>query len=379
MMRREISVYQTNKGMSIVDPGFDCLPFIKKIMPNFKIESFPPMPGFMPSFQKTRTIRISGLAIGDLQGFKTENLWKMHERIIKGDFTPSKDIANPTILDLKIELARREIEHCLLCGWNCGADRFKKSGRCGLMNEAYYNSLYIHVAEEPVITPSAVVKLSGCGLRCIFCQAHESFNTEKGQVLDSNLWKELHTYPDFSKAISLQFVGGNPDESLFAILKCLKAAPDSLRLPIVWNNNGYATGTLYKLSEGVVDVWLTDYKYANDECAGKLSGIENYVEVAKEGVKHIVSQEAKAIIRILLLPGHLNCCHRKILEWLSDFTRRIWVSIIDNYLPAWKALNHPEINRMVSDEEISEAKALLKSYGLRDISECSKDFWEKVE
>jgi len=379
MLQREIKAYLTEKDVTIVDPGYDCLSFIKKINPNFEIRSVPPQPGFIPSFQKIRNIRISGFTLEDISRIGTERLWELHDGIIKGDFAPSTNPMNPTLLDLKIELAKREIEHCLLCGWKCGVDRSKQTGRCGLMDEAFYNSLYIHVAEEPVITPSTVIKLSGCALRCIFCQANEAFNIDKDKRLDSGVWKELDADPNFSKAITLQFVGGNPDESVYSILECLKAAPDSLRRPIVWNNNGYGTETLYKLLEGAVDVWLTDFKYGNDECARKLSGIENYVEVAKAGIKQIVSQDAKAIIRILLLPGHLNCCHQKVLEWLSNYRQQIWISIIDNYIPDWKAVNHPEINRMVSDEEISQAKELLKKYGLRDISESSKDFWEKNE
>ena len=67
------------------------------------------------------------------------------------------------------------------------------------------------------------------------------------------------------------------------------------------------------------------------------------------------------------------------MEWLSNYKQRIWVSVIDNYIPDWKALSDSKINRMVSEEEISQAKEFLKKYGLRDISDCPQDFWEKIE
>ena len=379
MLQREIKVYLTEKGVTIVDPGYDCLPFIKKITPNFEIGSVPPQPGFIPSFQKIRNLRISGFALGDILRIGTEKIWEMHDRVIKNEYEPSTNPKNPTLLDLKIELTRREIGHCTLTGWGCGVDRFKQHGRCGLMDEAYYNSLYIHVAEESVITPTAVIKLSGCALRCIFCQAHEAFNIDKGKRLDSGVWKELEKDPNYGKAVTLEFVGGNPDESIYSILKVINGAPESFRLPIIWNNHGYGNENVYKLLNKVVDLYLTDFKYGNDECGLALSGVRDYWSHATEGIEQIIGQDSKAVIRILLLPGHMYCCHRKVMEWLSNYKQRIWVSVIDNYIPDWKALGDTKINRMVSEEEISQAKEFLKKYGLRDISDCPQDFWEKIE
>lgn len=376
-MQRELRLYLTQNGITMVDPGFDYLAFIEHAWPGFEVPSVPPLPGFVPSFQKIRKRYVPGLRREDISRLATERLWKIHDDVINDEIESAQGSGTVSLLELKIELARREIQNCRLCGWLCGVNRMEHPGRCGLKEEAYYNSLFVHVAEEPVITPCAVVKLSGCALRCIFCQAHESFDSNEGKKLDSGLWEELEKNPHFEKAVSMEFVGGNPDESAYAILKAMNEAPDYFERPIVWNNNGYASGRAYKLLEGVVDVWLTDFKYGNSECGLKISGVKDYREFATDGVKHIVSQDARTVIRLLILPGHVKCCHKKILEFLSQHKDEVWVSIIDNYVPDWKAVKDPDLKRMVSKEEIEEVRELVKFYGLRDVLENSGSFWKK--
>lgn len=375
MIQRELKVFLTPKGLELLDPGYEHLPFIKKICKNFKIQSIPSPLGFIPLFIKAKQIFIPKLSFDDLSRTNTRVLWEIHNSMTRGDIESLSNLGTLNLLDLKIELAKREIQECLICGRNCRVNRFNQIGSCGLNDEAYYNDLYIHVREEPPITPCAVIRLSGCGLRCVFCQAPDTFEARKGKRLDFNLWKELRKNAYFEKAVALQWAGGNPDESVYSILKCLKNLPDSFRLPIVWNNNGYAESVVYRLLDQVVDVWLTDLKYGNNECGLKLSGIKNYWDVATEGIKDIIRQNSKAIIRHLLLPGHLHCCTKKILDWISNYRHLVWISLIDNYIPNWKALQDPQISRMVSDEEISEAKELIRFYGLRDIFEIPIDFW----
>ena len=377
MSGRSIKCNITPDGrLFIVDPGLDCLGLIKKLWPDFRLQSVSPSPGFVPSFQRTRRIFMPEIAPDKLPILDTARLWELHERALKEGIESRYSNNGVSLLDLKIELARRELQRCGLCGWQCGVNRFKEKGRCGLGPDAYYDEPFVHVAEEAVITPCAMIRLAGCALTCVFCQARESCAPQPLKQLGSGLWDALASDEYFPRAAALEFGGGNPDESACAILEALAAAPGSLRLPVVMNDNGYASPVLYRLLDGVVDVWLTDFKYGNDACGRKLSGVGNYVEVAEEGLRQMCGQKAKTIVRMLVLPGHVECCHEKTLEKLAVFRGKIWLSIIDSYVPDWKARNHPDLNRLVSEGEIVRLRESARSHGLRDVAEAGEEFWK---
>lgn len=360
----------------VVDPGFDCLPLIIKIQPEFSIQSLPPPPDFVPFFQRSRRTFVPGLDAEMLRSLDEERLWGLHDRAIKEGAAGREDAKAVSILDLKIELARRELRHCGFCGWQCGANRFEGKGRCGLGPDACYDEPFVHIAEEAVITPAATVRLTGCSLKCVFCQARDEYLPRPLKRLDAELWAVLASDEYFPEAASLEFGGGNPDESAYAILEALGAAPASFRLPVVMNDNGYARQGLYRLLDGVVDVWLTDFKYWSEECGERVSGVRNYPETARKGIEAIASQQAKAIIRHLVLPGHFACCSEKILGFLAQYKERIWVSIIENYVPDWRAKEHPTIDRMVSEDEVRRVRELAEFHKLRDVSEFPEEFWK---
>lgn len=361
------------------DPDFELKPLIEKIIPDFSIKSCPPKPSFIPSFQVIRKVGFTDLNVDDLTKLSKEELWEIHNKILSGEMEAKIQGNNASLLDIKVELANRILLNCTLCGRKCRVNRFEETGKCGLRNEAYYSALFTHISEEPVITPALVVKLIGCALDCVHCQAYENREIRNSKRLDENVWKELEKIPGFKEAKSLEFVGGNPDESVAEILWVLCFAPEDFKLPIVWDCNCYGTKFLYRLLNGVVDVWLPDLKYGNNDCAHKISGINNYWEISNEGIKEMVKQEySKVLVRIPILPNHFDCCYKKILEFLSQFNEKIWLSISDQYVPEHRALDRPSLNRMVSIEEIKEVKELAKIYELQDIWENSDTFWENT-
>ena len=89
----------------------------------------------------------------------------------------------------------------------------------------------------------------------------------------------------------------------------------------------------------------------------------------------LMSQNEKVIIRILVLPNHVECCHRRVLEWLSYYRDNIWISILDQYIPEHMAREFRDINRRPTSQEIKEVENLVQKYGLRDIKEHPDDFW----
>lgn len=382
-MNSKIKAYVTPEGgITVVDPTMNVLPLIRKYDPNFTIESAPPPDTFIPGLQRLRRVYVQDLGQDDLGNTKDSVLWDLHDRIAAGPVTPVFK-GEVSLLDLKVELAKREITHCRLCGWECGIDRFQNAGRCGLKSDAYYSDPLVHIQEEAPVTPAATIKLFGCGLSCIYCQAWEHLDVQRGQregmKLDQDVWDELKKTPAFSTATSLEFVGGNPDENIYPILKTLQSAPLPLRLPVVWNCHLYAAPVTFKLLCGVVDVFLPDFKYGNNECGQKLSGIDDYWDRARAGLDLMVRLPARIIIRLLVMPGHVTCCHLPIIKYLSDYREGLWISLLDQYVPDFKATSTPGMDRHSAKEEIEKVREVIRSYGLREITDHSALFWREKE
>ena len=328
--------------LEIIDPGFDSMDIIKEINPTFKIKTSP-LPYFdenkdLPRFCRSAKI-ITDINIKDLADLNEESLWSTHDRYRSqmanqhANSQANKDCVS--LLSLKVELARRMLISCNLCGHQCGVNRFAgEKGICGLDQYAYVYEHFTHIAEEPPINPSYLVSLMGCALRCCFCQQWETLdpNSNKQKCLCGDFWEEI----DLGDARTISFIGGNPDESTFAILKSLKDLnPGINQLPIVWNANGYATKRTLGLLDGVVDAYVVDFKFGNDACAEKLSGAKNYTIRAIENIQEMVRQNVLVIVRILVLPGHVECCHLPSLAMLSRYASHsnLFLSIRDQYRP----------------------------------------------
>jgi putative pyruvate formate lyase activating enzyme len=316
--------------LEIVDPTFEDVPLLKEVDPDFRIESAPLWNFTAPRFLRSRLIGC-GLTRMELDGKGNDVLWELHDRPrLRGDIG-TRSPGEASLLDLKIELARRELSNCSLCAHHCGVNRLDgEAGHCGLGPEALVGEYFPHIAEEPSINPSFLIGLLGCGLRCRHCQQSHLLDvpTAENELLSPGLWKEVLAWP----VRSLSFAGGNPDESLYGILKFLNSAPETFLLPVVWNCHGYSSPFTIKLLDGVVDAYLPDFKYWNDECAYHLSAAPDYGPIALEAIKQMLSQQAAVIVRILVLPGHLDCCHLPALDALGQLNaENLFISIRDQY------------------------------------------------
>ena len=251
---RTIQLQVTSEGeLCIVDPDGELLELGLELEPSMAVRISPGWQG-TPHLLANRS---QGVGLCSLDG-PGQDLWKAHAAATK----EPRDRGGVSLLALKAELARRELAHCTLCAHRCGVDRpAGQQGRCALGAEAYYADSFCHWAEEEPINPSLVVSLQGCGWRCRYCQQWALLKVDpaRGTRLDATLWKR----PLPAEARSLSFVGGNPDESVAAILGCLLAAPADFNLPVVWNSNLYGTSRLYELLDGVVDVYVPDLRYGN--------------------------------------------------------------------------------------------------------------------
>jgi putative pyruvate formate lyase activating enzyme len=158
-------------------------------------------------------------------------------------------------------------------------------------------------------------------------------------------------------------VGGDPTPSAHHVFETL--VESEFNLPVIWNSNMYQSLELQKLLIGVVDLYLSDFKYGNDDCALKLSGIRNYTKVVTRNLE-IAINTADVIIRHLVLPGHLKCCTASVLEWLAENYPEVNLNVMFQYHPCADARNLSGLDRVLSLEEKLEVLEMVRASGLEN-------------
>jgi putative pyruvate formate lyase activating enzyme len=270
------------------------------------------------------------------------------------------------VLDLKIEIARRLLGHCVLCARLCGSNRLAgETGACELGSAAVVAEHFVHIAEEAPVNPSLAISLAGCGLKCRFCQQWRILNPKKvqGPLLDASLWGKLN----LKGARSLEFVGGNPDENLYSILQFLAGAPDDFALPVVWNTHAYCSPQTLTLLEGVVDAYLPDLKFGPGACGEALAGTSGYFARAGADIRMMLRDGVCVIVRVLVMPGHLDCCNLPALKALAAMNQtNLLVSIRGQYCPDHRISEKDgDLARRPKREEVEEVRLQAKRLGLQ--------------
>jgi putative pyruvate formate lyase activating enzyme len=163
---------------------------------------------------------------------------------------------------------------------------------------------------------------------------------------------------------NVNWVGGEPSPNIVYILEVLSQC--GVNTPQIWNSNMYLTEAALDILEGVIDIYLTDFKYGNDDCAMMLSNVKNYREIMTRNHKIISDRNNKIIIRHLVLPNHLECCTFPVLKWISENLnlKNIKVNVMAQYRPEWKAQDYREINRRLTRDEFERACWFARDAGL---------------
>lgn len=336
MYRSQLKMRVMQDGLlEVVDPALEDLPLLREIAPDYRVETAK-LRGFnSPRFQRARNLRLP-LTTEDIKRLPDTELFECHAewmKMLKMPVLPKNKKTSVSLLDIKVELARRSLKDCRLCGRDCGVNRHSgKKGVCGLGIEASIGEIFIHIAEEPPINPSLNLNLMGCSMRCRFCQKSELLDAKgEGLSLSRMLWEYIENGGKAARSIS--FIGGNPDQSLYSILRFLALAPHGFKRPVVWNSNGYASRLVYLLLDGLVDVYIPDAKFYSPDCSQDLAGCRNYFKTFKAGLAEMISQDVPVFIRMLVLPGHSGCCHTPMIEFLSSYRNKIRLNIMGQYYP----------------------------------------------
>ncbi len=269
-------------------------------------------------------------------------------------------------MDLSLNLmarARRHDRQCLLCEHRCAVDRAQgERGVCKAGPVARVFRHRIEFGEEPELLPCHLFYLSGCDLRCAFCIAEvNAFDPSRGRELTPDFFLEAVRWGQTQNVKTLQWVGGEPTIHLPRILEVMSAAT---ALPtIVWKSDFYGTENAFELLHDVVDVYVADFKFGNDDCARRIASVDNYWAVVTRNLR-IATGQGRLIVRHLLLPGHYECCFVPVIRWLQRELPGAAFSLRDGYLPRWRAHSLPELGRRIGQTEATAAKRLATQAGL---------------
>jgi len=272
-----------------------------------------------------------------------------------------------SLLDLKVELARRMLKSCRFCERRCGADRAAgKTGWCGVGDKSRIASEFMHHGEEPELVPSYTIFFSGCTFSCQYCQNWDiSQYPEEGVQVSPQSLAKLIDNARREGARNVNFVGGEPTPNLPTILESLNLCETNI--PSVWNSNMFLSLESMQLLSGTQDIYLTDFKYGNDKCAWRYSKVGQYFAVVSRN--HLLAfEDAELIIRHLVLPNHIECCTRPVLKWIAEnLGPMVRVNVMDQYRACYKADQFEEINRRLTPEEFSRALKIAEEAGLKNV------------
>lgn len=257
-------------------------------------------------------------------------------------------------------------ENCLLCPRKCGTNRRTgQTGVCGVSSEIKVARAALHYWEEPCISGkrgSGAVFFSGCSLHCVFCQNREISDGKEGKVISKERLSDIFMELAGKGANNINLV--TPGQYIPDIVWSVNNAKSrGMKLPIIYNTSGYENVTELKLLEGIVDVYLPDFKYMDSTLSAMYSRAKDYPSVAKQALSEMVRQQPDVVIddatgliqkgvivRQLLLPGHVNDA-KAVLKYLYDtYHDHVYISMMSQFTPI-ALKDYPEINRTVTRRE----------------------------
>lgn len=274
----------------------------------------------------------------------------------------------------------KELEKCQICPHNCKVNRAQgQIGRCKCNDKIKIALVSTHEYEEPCISGkngSGTVFFSNCNLNCIYCQNYEISQLGKGREITIEELANIFIKQQEKGVNNINLV--TPTMYAYQIIEAIKIArKNGLGIPIIYNTNGYERVETIKALDGYIDVYLPDLKYYSDTLSKKYSNVDKYFEVATKAIKEMYRQVGRAtfneegiiqkgvIVRHLILPNHLqNTKH--ILKWIKENLGDIYVSIMAQYFPTYKAKEDDLIGRKLTKKEYKEIENFLYTLNLQN-------------
>lgn len=269
---------------------------------------------------------------------------------------------------------------CSLCPRRCLADREVTTGYCGVKNTLRVARAALHFWEEPCISGeegSGAVFFTGCNLRCVFCQNYQIARAEQGKEITIERLSEIFLELQEQKANNINLVTAT--HYVPQIIKALEMAKkEGLKIPIVYNCGGYESVETLNMLEGLVDIYLPDFKYMDSQRAAKYSHAADYPEIAATALKKMVRQQPKAvfddrgmmkkgiIVRHLMLPGGIKDSKAVVRYLYETYGDSIYMSLMNQYTPLPHVERYPEINRKLKKFEYDRLVDYAISLGIEN-------------
>ena len=319
-------------------------------------------------------------------------------------------VAEPSLLDLSAEIAAQMLGRCTFCRWNCRVDRRTgaKRGTCQLAAASRVSSYFAHHGEEIVFRGrcgSGTVFFTSCNMRCAYCQDSDiSHGRDNGLLVEPREVAAIVWQLRKEGCHNINWVGGEPTVHLHTIVETIRqlgsppnpedlayvqsVRPEAALLfrrsdeagtyegefnaPMLWNSNFFMSEPAMRILRPLVDIWLPDFKFGNDRCGVSLSRTPWYWETVTQNHKTVSDWVEDVVIRHLIVPGHVECCTKPVLDWIAENMPRALVNVMDQYRPEYACDRgspayddrYRSLSRRPDAGEILEAYAYARDLGL---------------
>lgn len=284
--------------------------------------------------------------------------------------------------DEKIEAAYALMEQCRLCPRACGAERLQNdtSGFCRSGRNPLIASVTPHYGEEPPlsgVSGSGTIFFGNCSLRCVYCQnypiSQQGNGVERtpGELACQMLWLQEQGCHNLNLVTPTHFMP--------PVLAALRIARErGFGLPIVYNSSGYESLEALRILDGIVDIYLPDMRYSDDQPATQYSEAPRYREINRAAVREMFRQVGNLvldgkgiarrglIVRHLVLPGNLSGTEGTMRFLAEEISRDVWISLMGQYFPAYRAGEFGALARKVTAEEYDDAVGIMEAWGLEN-------------
>lgn len=284
------------------------------------------------------------------------------------------------ILLKKVNEAKEHLTNCYLCPHECGIDRRKQVGFCKASHKVIVSSYGPHFGEEDVLVGnrgSGTIFFGYCNLKCVFCQNYElSFRGEGSLVSNEKLAEIMLILQNYYRCHNINLV--TPTHFVPNILEAIYiAAKKGLNLPLVYNCGGYERIETLKILDGIIDIYMPDFKYSVPYRSKKYSQVLDYPKKAKMALKEMDRQVGGLkthergiaykglLIRHLILPGGLEDT-KEVLKFIEEeLSQDTLVNLMSQYYPTYNAFQYDELGRRINFKEYREAYTFAQKLGLR--------------
>lgn len=281
--------------------------------------------------------------------------------------------------NIRIEKAYKLLSPCEVCPRKCGVKRLEgERGFCRSGEEVIVSSYNAHFGEEPPLVGnfgSGTIFFTNCNLKCVYCQNYPISQLGNGNKVNLSELAKIMLALQKRKCHNVNLV--TPTHFVPQILKSLRSAIKmGLHIPIVYNTSGYDSVSTLKLLDGVVDIYLPDARYADDEIARKYSSAPDYFDIMKKALKEMYRQvgdlslnrmgiaRSGLIVRHLVLPDGLSGT-KKIMRFIArEISPHTYIGLMAQYFPAYQAEQFPLLSRRINREEYREALQAFEEEGL---------------